>query len=671
MRRRAEDLYLALPALLVVATALVLAPLEGGYAPSIWYVAGLFLLALVVLVAVVAPPGPAERSPLVTAAVGALALFAVWNLASIAWADDRGAAWEGGNRTVVYTLAAGLLALRPWSRRVGAGAIAAIGIVVALVAVGVLVATSVADRPSDMFLEGRLAEPIDYANATANLWLVGLFPCLWMAIASAARWPQRAAGLAGAALLLQMALLSQSRGALLALVAASVVFLALAPVRAAALLALAVPVALAAAGFDTLTAVRQATSVAAQQDAMADARGTILIACLAAAAAGALAGLLHPRLPAAARGARARRGGDVAVAALALAAVVAAALAVGDPGRWLDDRWADFKTSGYTKVDQGRTRFNGSLGSSRYDFWRVSLDMFRDEPLTGLGADNFAARYLLERRSDESPVHPHSLAFRLLGQLGLVGTALFVAFLAAALAAALRARRRTSDGGREIVAAGLAGFCAWFVHALVDWLWVFPALVLLALALLFVAARVSEDEPLSPERPAGERHPARRLTVAVAGLAALLAAASLAGPGLAARYTAAAYRETAEPELMLARLDRAARLDRLSAEPLIARGILARRLGRADLARDVLLDAIRREPQNWFAHFELALTDGAAGRREEATAAARRASRLNPRQRTVRVLLDALRGDGPIDPDAFEATIVAQQEMRLGPVEAR
>ena len=49
---------------------------------------------------------------------------------------------------------------------------------------------------STLFLEGRLAEPLGYANATANLWLIAFWPALHLAIARDVAWPLR--GLASA-----------------------------------------------------------------------------------------------------------------------------------------------------------------------------------------------------------------------------------------------------------------------------------------------------------------------------------------------------------------------------------------------------------------------------------------------------------------------------------------
>ena len=53
----------------------------------------------------------------VFAAVGLLAAFTVWSYASIGWAADRGVAWDGSNRGLLYLLVFGLLALWPVSEK--------------------------------------------------------------------------------------------------------------------------------------------------------------------------------------------------------------------------------------------------------------------------------------------------------------------------------------------------------------------------------------------------------------------------------------------------------------------------------------------------------------------------------------------------------------------------
>jgi tetratricopeptide (TPR) repeat protein len=651
-----------LPGLLVVVLALVLAVDQGGFAATTWYTAGLFLLALVMLVLALAPVPAGASERLVSAGVVAFAAFACLNLLSVLWAEHEGSAVEGGNRAVVYALALFLLARRAWPRVAAEGAVALIAAGVGLIAAGVIVASAVSDDPSSLFLEGRLASPIDYANATANLWLLGFFPALWLGSASPWGWPWRAAGLALAALLAQVALLSQSRGAVLALSVGVIAYLALAARRGPALAAVLGLAGLCALGFDTLTAVREAATPEGLEAALGDARRVILASCAAAAVLGAAGGLLARRLP---QSARNRRAGDVAVAVAGLVAVVAALAAIGNSTAWLDDRWEDFKTSGYEEVEQGETRFSGSLGSNRYDFYRVALRDFSRHPVAGAGSDNFAVSYLRERRSPEAPRHPHSLAMRLLGQTGVLGTALFCGFLGCLLAAAWRARRRATLRGRALQAAALAGFAAWLAHGLVDWLWAFPALTLLALALLTLCALgVGEPRHVDP----GARVPSGRARLIAFAPVALVIAVALAGPGLAARYTQAAYDEAGtDPGRTLQRLDRAAELDPFSAEPLIARGIIARRAGRPQIARAALERAVDREPSQWFAQFELALEQAAAGDRGAAEASLRRAERLNPGQRAIAEVRRRIAAKMRPDPTEFEAMLRQQLERRLVP----
>ena len=172
------------------------------------------------------------------------------------------------------------------------------------------------------------------------------------------------------------------------------------------------------------------------------------------------------------------------------------------PERLGDARWQDFKTSGYSKVESGHTRFTGGLGSNRYDFYRVALDQFADHPVLGVGGDNFADAYLLHRRTLEAPRHPTALRSDSCRSTALVGTALFLVFLGGIVAAVLRARRRSSVEGAALVAAAFASFAAFFFHALVDWLWAFPALGVLAFAMLGVASRTEEEPVESAPAPA-------------------------------------------------------------------------------------------------------------------------------------------------------------------------
>jgi len=97
----------------------------------------------------------------------------------------------------------------------------------------------------------------------------------------------------------------------------------------------------------------------------------------------------------------------------------------------------------------------------------------------------------------------------------------------------------------------------------------------------------------------------------------------------------------------------------------VARGILARRQGDRGLAEASFRDAIAREPRNWFANVELALTLAAAGQRDEALARLERAEHLNPRQRLIDDALKRLRRGESVMPAEFERALSDEMHDRL------
>jgi tetratricopeptide (TPR) repeat protein len=659
LRRLAAAHVLQLPGLGVVAAALELAVFDGGYAASTWYpVAALALALLVVGWFVVgrlwSVPGP------VAIGLGAYAAFCLWSYASILWAASPGAALEGASRALLYLLALTVVAVAPWPVRAARAALALVVIGAAALAAG-----TISSLPAGgAFVDGRLVTPLGYANATASFWCIAFWLALALATgparSSAAR-AVRPVALAGAGLLAQTALLSQSRGAVLAFGATTLLFLALTPRRGPALLALLGLTAVTALHWDTLMDVRSAASAPELAGMLADARTAIVASALALL----LAAILFEGLMALAPRLAARLGaasvGNFAAAVTAIVALgVAAPLAIGNPSAWVDDRWKDFKSARYDDVAADGSRLTGSLGSGRYDYWRVALDEFRAHPLVGIGADNFPAAYRRERRTLDEPRHPHSLAMALVSEVGSVGAAAFLVFLGALLTAAWRARRRAD---RLVSAALLSAFAMWFVHQQVDQLWGFTALGMLAFALLGIAARLQHDGAAPEPEPERERAvgvfardpyaapPVALVVVVVTGaLAVAVALVALAAAARAARQ--ATDRTATAPRAAIDGFEQAARLNPLTADPLVREAVIARRLGDRVLARRSLQRALERESDNWRAQFELAVLDATSGSRERALRRLARARRLNPRQRVIVRTARAVRRGAAIDPDA-------------------
>jgi tetratricopeptide (TPR) repeat protein len=297
-----------------------------------------------------------------------------------------------------------------------------------------------------------------------------------------------------------------------------------------------------------------------------------------------------------------------AAACIAIVAGMAAFLvAEPHPGRFAADRWHSFK---HLPTSEATSSHFLSIGSNRYDFWRVALREFDHHPIAGIGGAGYQDEYLLHRRSNETPARAHSIELDLLAENGLVGVFLFlVAVVPLLAAAALGARRRTLSS-----TAALGTGVASLVHATVDWTWSFPCVVVPVFALLGVAV-------------AGRVRETRRSRLAMrAGAVAALAAALLVfvPPWLSARLVDSALRGSgsAASDLRWAK-----RLDPLSTAPYLAEATL---VARPDAALRPLGQAVEKQPRSSGLHYELGLAYLRAGMRAQARRELRAALALDP-----------------------------------------
>ena len=548
--------------------------------------------------------------------------FTLWSFLSITWADAKGDAWDGANRTLLFFTVYTLFASIRWRPREAALLLGALATGTAAVGCWVFLAGAEAGLS-----EGRFTDPVGYANANAALFLAAFWPAAVLASRRETPWPARGLLLAVAGVLLQLGVLAQSRGSLPAFALALVLYIALVPDRARSLLTLLAIGVATALSLRSLLEVFGADPGQDLQQALAAARTALILTAVFLAAAGAAIGLLERR-----------RGHLRTGTARTRRLVVGALLVIG-------------LAAAVTIVSSGPTsRLGDGLASGRYDLWRVAALEFERHPIQGVGADNFAVGYARERNGREEPLYPHSIELRVLAQTGLVGTGLFVGFLVLAVAAALRTRR--IDATRAALAsAGLVSFSYWFVHGSIDWFWEIPALAAPALALLALAGGLSPAEPMRSGR--ARRAPRAVLALAAAGLVA--ASISYALPWLAARDVEAAVRSwRQDPAGALDRLERARRLNVLSSEPDVVAGVLARRLGDRERAGEAFRRALRRTPTDWYAHVELAVLELEAGRRTAAVLHLEHARRLNPLEPSARALLALARRNEPVPASLVE-----------------
>jgi len=110
----------------------------------------------------------------------------------------------------------------------------------------------------------------------------------------------------------------------------------------------------------------------------------------------------------------------------------------------------------------------------RLQLWQSTLAMLRDDPLRGLGLDQFLYAYrdiwiLPDAWREPNLSHPHNILFDFWVRLGLAGPLLLIALLVAFWHGALQALRRVSRREERVLMAGAAGSMVSLVaHGLVD-----------------------------------------------------------------------------------------------------------------------------------------------------------------------------------------------------------
>jgi O-antigen ligase len=632
----------ALPTLAAVAILVVWAASDGGYPTKTWYPGAIFLVGLLVATAAVLPLRLREVPPQVLVAAGLLALFTIWSFCSISWADAKGEAWDGANRTLLYLVVFALFAL--WSQR-GEGAAVVLGTwTLALIVLGAVTLVRVTDssQPEQFLVAFRLAEPAGYASATSALFMMAVWPALMLAGRREVPWALRGIYAGGAVLLLNLAALTQSRGAAYSLPIVLALFFVLVPGRRRSFVVL-IPIvaAMAFTGPDSIEAASRMRDGGDTTHELAQVANPMVLAALAVAALVALVTAVadRPRRFAPEIELRvARTVGWVGIGC-AVGVLAVGAVAMGNPRNRAESWWDSFREGPVLIQPKRGNRLSAGLGSARYDFYRVALNRFRDNPLQGTGADNYAADYLLRGRSQESPRYPHSVEMRTLAQTGLVGALLLLGCIVAALwGAVLAVRRRPGPLGAATAGGAAMVFVYWLVHGSFDWFWEFAGLGSAAWAMLGLACA------LAPRREAAPAPAPRPWLMRVAGVGtavvALAATASLASPWLAERDIRRAARGwPADLGAAYSRLDRADEMNPLSDRPALIEGSIALRTGDFDRAERAFHRALERDPRGVYANLELGAIASQRNRPVDALRHLQRAADLAPRDRIIRRVL--------------------------------
>ncbi len=650
---------LYLPAALVLALWLVGTHFSGGYFARDWYPAA---ITLILLLAVTAFAGnralPEART--VRLALALLAGFVAWNYLSMLWAGSPGSAWEASNELLLYLATAWVLALVPWTGRSAGIFLGAWSVGVAVVCTITLLEAVSATQLGGFLYAFRFQLPIGYPNANAAIGFMAFIPAL--ALSCRRQVPVALLGLllAAASFLLEFSLLAQSRAAVAAGILILLAFVALMPDRWRLLLRLAVVgVALGFAAPSILDVYSAAKAGHSVGHAIDRAALWIAVTSVLAGVAGAMIGVLERTARLGPTGTRRVRRAR-AVGAV-LAAVAAGVLLVAYGG-WLADHasseWTAI-TSGKEASNPGNTRFTKTTLYERPDYWRVSLEMFREDPIGGAGAGNFEQQYTIHRHDAKYSRYAHDIWLRALGETGIIGFGLLVAMMLVLFGVPLASLRRLDGDRRVVVVACLAVIGYFILHASFDWLDEIPALAAPAIGLAFIGLALSHRRKQSTSLP---RRTHRGTVVAATAVLAAVALVALVPPYLSKRYIDRALSTWGgDPAGAFRDLDRAATLNPLSSAPRMTEGSIAVSLGQAGRAQRAFGQALEVE-QVWYPHMELALLDAQAGQfslaRSEITRA-RQLSRKDPFIQKARQLILARRR---IDARAFNRAM--EQQIR-------
>lgn len=507
----------------LVALASWMGDAAGGYFFSGWAPVALVLAVLLLILAATGLLRGTQDVP-GAVAVGAFASYAAWTFASILWSANKGAAWNGAGQTLLYLLAfwAAVSLFCSGASRRWVFAASVLG----PASVAALTLHALPERHEDLLPYGRLLGTVGYSNGAAAFVLVPFWAAVYLAGSRRVHVLVRCASLASAALALEVAVLTQSRGAALAMVLSLPVYFALSGQRLSGLLALAPLAAVLMFAFPDLNAVYAA--YAAGRDPAASLENAIPTVWLSVVLAGAYAlvwGLVDRvwRPPEWA----VRLAGGTALAVVALGLLVGAFAFVdrtGDPVAFAGERWEDFKANDSNKQEQ--SRYLSASGSGRYALWDAALEGFRKHPVAGVGAHNYEATYY---RLRDAPAlyarQPHSLPLEVLVERGLVGGALFYALLLTCFTAGLRARfGRLGSEGKAQVGAATAAVAYWFAHSSVEWFWQLPAVTFPAVVYLAMLAAPWRNSPRRDEESRASSRLARAagVTVGVLALAAIV-----------------------------------------------------------------------------------------------------------------------------------------------------
>ena len=586
-----------------------------------------------------------------------LACFALWSAVTLAWSVAPDLTWIEFNRIAAYVIVLGLAVTLGASNGRSLAMVLygflGVSVLVTLYALGQkLLPGFQVGGLIDLDQTGKIArlqQPLGYWNALALLLAMSGPAALAAACRKDSPPLHRLAALVALQLMILALAFTYSRGGVIAFVVGLAAYIALsgAPLRtlmwaATAGLGAVAPLIL---GLTAAPLAMNGISLGRRESAGALLL-VVVVACAIVLWIGAerlIAMEETVRLTPALR-ARTIRVLLGAAGALVLIGLVALALSSRGLTGTISHLWASFTATRGISVSNPN-RLLSADSANRWVWWKEAAGAFSARPFTGWGAGSFPVVHLLFRRDTLTVDHPHSVPLQWLAETGLIGTLLAISGWGLLLRTGFSAVLRRGADSRRLVAAGLlAGALAYTLHAFYDWDWDIPGVTLPALVLLGVLAG-SLRARVDPRAlaPAGPGPLLRLLTLAASVLALCVFALSAIVPSIASsRASAALVAASGSTPASLRDAEQdalsAASLDPLSPAGPAALATVAEHRGDPALAREYLLEAVRRQPSDGQAWGSIAVLDLELGDLQQARRAAQNVLDLSPFDSGARAL---------------------------------
>jgi O-Antigen ligase len=584
------------------------------------------------------------------AAGGLLTAFAVWELASAAWAPSGETVLSDFDRSALYL---GVFALTVVASRrttvdrwANAIALGILGVAVLALASrlrpGLLPSGGIATVIPNA--RSRLSYPVGYWNALAALLALAV-PLSLRAALTGRSATVRALMLAAIPLLIGTVYLTSSRGGIAAAVVGVVVFVGLTDRRWSALAATAI------AGAGSLVVV----GLLAQRKALVDGATTgaarhqgVTAAILIVAVCGGTALLYWSLLRL-----RGLPSAPPTWVGRVLAVATVLALVAGTLASHPIERLDDFRkppATGSTENIDATSHLLTSAGSGRWQFWTAAGGEFVAHPLIGGGAGSFGRWWDRHGSFPYTVQDAHTLYLETLAELGLVGFALLAGMFAAGVASIGRRVFRVRGEERRTTAALAGSFAAFLMAAGIDWLWEVPAVTAVAfvlLGLLVGPATAIAPRPRLQELPSAPRQVAarQRLALGVAALAfgwLLICAQALPLLTELKIGDSQAAVDSGDPGAALSAARAAHALEPWAASPYLQLALVEEETGSIPAALVSIKSAISRDSMDWQLWLIAARLQVKSGQLQAAKASIERALALNPRSPLLTRLVRSL-----------------------------